>query len=581
MLKRDVLLGVVLAAPVVAHQATRGSVAGCVAALVTAVAATVSARRWPLAGWLVVMLATIVDGNFSFGIPVLSYLVGLRTERIRPVAVAFAAIAAGGTALNLGVLGVGPAEWFELAMFLLLLGVFPWLAGRYQAQRRRLESAGWERAARLESERRMVVLRERSHIAREMHDSLGHELALIALGAGALETSPDLPEEKRAAAARIRESAATATDQLREIIGVLREANEAAPLEPADEPVEDLAGRARAAGMEVTVERTGAGAPPTVERAACRVVRESLTNASRHAPGAPVAVGIRHTAAATTVTVVNAPAGSTQNGTAKNARQPATKNAGKTADKNAGHPATTSTENTATRSAGHTATPSAGHTTATTIGHAVFTSTGHTAATSIAHAAATSAGNTATTSAGHAAAGGAGHAAAGGAGHAAAGGAGHSAAGGTGIVGLRERVRLTGGTLTAGPTPDGGFRLEAVIPHRAAPAPEAAEMVHARRQVRRSLAAAIVTPAALAVVTSVAYYSFASGGSVLDEDAFARITLGTPRAELAAVLPSRQAWTRDPESSCEYYSDGSFPLAGAAYRLCFADGRLTRKDRLE
>ncbi|MEU8817791.1 histidine kinase [Actinoplanes sp. NPDC048796] len=484
MLERDVLLGVVLAAPVVAHQAARGSVAGCVAALVTAVAATVSARRWPLVGWLVVMLATIVDGNFSFGIPVLSYLVGLRTERIRPVAAAFAAIAAGGTALNLGVLGVGPADWFELTMFLLLLGVFPWLAGRYQAQRRRLESAGWERAARLESERRMVVLRERSHLAREMHDSLGHELALIALGAGALETSPDLPEEKRAAATRIRESAAAATDQLREIIGVLREANEAAPLEPADGRVEALADRARTAGIDVTVERTGAGAPPTVERTACRVVREALTNASRHAPGAPVTVGLRHAPAATTVTVVNAPTGNP---------------------------------------------PS--------------------------RAAAKSAGN-----AGNA------------------GGAG--GAGGAGIVGLRERVRLAGGTLTAGPSPDGGFRLEAVIPHRAAPAPEATEMVHARRQVRRSLAAAIVTPAALALVTSIAYYSFASGGSVLDEDIFERIAIGTPHAELAAVLPGRQAWTRDAESSCEYYSDGSFPLAGAAYRLCFTDGRLTRKDRL-
>lgn len=212
----DGLLGLVLAAPVVANQAMGGNVAGCVGGLVVSVAAAVCGRRWPLAGWLAVVLATIVDGNFSFGIPVHSYLVGLRTERVRPVAGTFLAVGAAGTAFNLEVLDVGPSEWFQLVMALLLLGVFPWLVGRYQAQRRRLVSAGWERAARLESERRMVVLRERSRIAQEMHDSLGHELSLIALGAGALETSPAVPEAQRAAATRIRESAATATDQLRE-----------------------------------------------------------------------------------------------------------------------------------------------------------------------------------------------------------------------------------------------------------------------------------------------------------------------------------------------------------------------------
>ncbi|MEV4344056.1 histidine kinase [Actinoplanes sp. NPDC049596] len=495
----DGLLGVILAAPVLANQAMRGNALGCAGALVASVAATVLARRWPLAGWLIVVLATVLDGNFAFGIPVLSYLVGLRTERIRPVAGAFAVVAAAGSAFNLAVLEVGPAEWFELAMFLLVLGVFPWLAGRYQAQRRRLVTAGWERAARLESERRMVVLRERARIAHEMHDSLGHELSLIALGAGALETSPDVPEPQRAAATRIRESAATATDQLREIIGVLRDETEAAPLDPVDAPVESLVDNAERAGMTVTMTRTGGEPPAAVERTAYRVVREALTNASRHATGTPVTVDLIHGPDRTTISVTNPPDPINQ----------------KHSEGGAG--------------------------------------------------------------AGGASAGGAG---AGKAGTGAAGGGGAAAPGsGTGLVGLRERVRLNGGTLTAGPGPDGGFRLEAEIPHQAAPAAPEAAATEMKRRVRRSLAAAVLTPAALALVTAVAYYPFAANGSVLDSDAFDRMTVGTPRAALD--LPGRQAWVRDREAGCEYYSDGNFPLADASYRLCFADGRLIRKDTLQ
>jgi signal transduction histidine kinase len=471
----DGLIGVALAAPVVSNQVTRGSVAGCLGALTATVGAVVVARRWPLLGWLIVVLGTLVDGNFVFAIPVLSYLAGLRTGRIWPVAAAFAGLAAAGTVLNLAVLGTGPAEWFELVLALLVLGIFPWLAGRYQAQRRRLVTAGWERAARLESERRMVVLRERSRIAREMHDSLGHELSLIALGAGALETSPVLPAEQRAAATRIRESAATATDQLREIIGVLRDEGEAAPLEPVDERVEALVDRAAKAGVPVTMTPTpDAPAPATVERTAYHVVRESLTNASRHAPGAPVVVDVVHEQHSTIVTVTN--------------------------------PATRAPD----------------------------------------------------------------------------------ARPGFGLVGLRERVRLSGGTLTAGPQDDGVFRLRAEIPHQPAPKPPeaATEMVQATRRVRRSLAAAVLTPAALALVAAFAYYPFAANGSVLAEDAFERMTIGTPRAELA--LPERQVWRRTTDglspapagATCELYSDGNFPLADAEYRLCFAGGRLVRKERL-
>jgi hypothetical protein len=154
-------------------------------------------------------------------------------------------------------------------------------------------------------------------------------------------------------------------------------------------------------------------------------------------------------------------------------------------------------------------------------------------------------------------------------------------------------MRLVGGTLTAEPTADGGFRTCAELPHRAGPGPEAeapaaTELRSARRRTRRSLAAAVLTPAVLAVVASIGYYSFAVSGTVLRGDTFDRISIGTARSDLTGVLPAGQVKQPTdglppvpPGARCEFYTDGNFPMADAAYRLCFAAGRLVTKDRLK
>jgi signal transduction histidine kinase len=197
-----------------------------------------------------------------------------------------------------------------------LFVVLPWLAGRFRRQQAELVVASQERVTRLEREQQLlaerVALEERARIAADMHDSLGHELALIALRAGGLELAAGMTDRNQQAAAELRASAVTATDRLRQTIGLLR-ASGTVPSKPADEPVEDLVGRARAAGMAVDLQHTahqpGAPAtmPPLVDRAVHRVVQESLTNAARHAPGADVLVRIERTVEAVTVTVHNTP----------------------------------------------------------------------------------------------------------------------------------------------------------------------------------------------------------------------------------------------------------------------------------
>ncbi|OUC92523.1 sensor histidine kinase, partial [Streptomyces swartbergensis] len=273
---------------------------------VLAVAAALS-RRLPLVAFALAAALSLAASTALFTVSygpalgVFALLLGLRAGRARPAALCFAAVGCAGTA-RIVLVGVDPAPgWLVMTGTLLFGCVFPWLGGRYWRQSRELAEAGWLRAARLEDEARFAEerarLRERARIAQDMHDSLGHELSLIALRAGALQVAPGLVGEHRTAAADLRAAAADATDRLHRIIGVLREDDdEPVPLAPAGETLEQLVARAAESGLPVRWEPAGQGpvAEPggVAERLLHRVVREALTNAARHAPGAAVTVTV-------------------------------------------------------------------------------------------------------------------------------------------------------------------------------------------------------------------------------------------------------------------------------------------------
>ncbi|MET7397759.1 histidine kinase [Dactylosporangium sp. NPDC005572] len=155
-----------------------------------------------------------------------------------------------------------------------------------------------ERTTRLEAEQQLRVeqarLTERARIAREMHDVLGHKISLLCLHAGALEVRSDArPEEIAIAAATIRTSAHEALEELRTVIRVLRDAPAGPePPQPGLPDLPRLVDSARAHGMTVGYEcRVPLDGPAAVlGRTAYRVVQEGLTNAGKHAPGAPVSV---------------------------------------------------------------------------------------------------------------------------------------------------------------------------------------------------------------------------------------------------------------------------------------------------
>jgi signal transduction histidine kinase len=162
-----------------------------------------------------------------------------------------------------------------------------------------------ERADRAEAEqgRRVAEARmlERRQIAREMHDVLAHRLSLLATFAGALEYRPDAsPEQLSRAAGVVRDGAHQALDELREVISLLRDDDppdgESSRPQPALADVPRLVEESRESGTEVLLRAAvdqPAEAPPTVARAAYRVVQEGLTNARKHAAGQPVRVALR------------------------------------------------------------------------------------------------------------------------------------------------------------------------------------------------------------------------------------------------------------------------------------------------
>ncbi|MEU1883118.1 histidine kinase [Streptosporangium sp. NPDC020072] len=485
---------------------------------------------------------------------VFAYLAGVRMDRAgQAVAALGGLLVLAGTVTPL----VSDAGAGFVAVSGAVLGaVVPWLAGRARRQYLLLAREGWERAEELERAQRLIAeqarARERTRIAGDMHDLLGHELGLVALRIGGLEVAPGLDERYRLAAGEARRAVTAASERLQEIVDMLHHDTGTAQ----EEGVPELVERARAAGMRVELRTVGegplpngsrpdgppSGGPPSggplsggslsggslpsamAERALRRVVQEGLTNSAKHAPGAPVIVTVEHLATETVVTVTTGPA-----------RRPQDR-----------------------------------------------------------------------------------------------------ASGGHGLEGLRERVRLCGGSLRAGPKNEGfgrfgepargaglgrgagrepgegagiepagepgeGFELSARLPHApgqiAEPGPVSVSATHlarARLRARRTRVTAVVTAVtAVTVVTLVvvAFMIYDAASSVLVPEDFQRLRPGQDQTAVARVLPGRSRIdgpvpgepARPRGADCRYYGTHANPFDAShreLFRLCFAGGRLVSKDFL-
>ncbi|MGW4482735.1 sensor histidine kinase [Amycolatopsis sp. NPDC004368] len=134
--------------------------------------------------------------------------------------------------------------------------------------------------------RHRLAEQERLQIAREVHDVVAHSLAMINVQAGvAAHVADRRPEQAKEALLNIKAASASALNDLRATLAVLRSGEDKAPA-PSLAQLGELLDHARAAGLEVRLRGEAGDVPAPVAGATYRILQESLTNVVRHADGA-------------------------------------------------------------------------------------------------------------------------------------------------------------------------------------------------------------------------------------------------------------------------------------------------------
>jgi signal transduction histidine kinase len=170
-----------------------------------------------------------------------------------------------------------------------------WFAGERTRLRHEQVAELRDRALRAEREaereRLLATATERARIARDLHDSAGHAVSVIAVRAGAarLRHRQD-PDRSLAALAAIEELARQTAGEIDQLVGTLREgvsANEDLAAPPGLASLDTLIAHHQAAGLEVTLDTSGVPRPlgAAADQAAYRILQEALTNAARHGTG--------------------------------------------------------------------------------------------------------------------------------------------------------------------------------------------------------------------------------------------------------------------------------------------------------
>lgn len=282
--------------------------------LVLAVSVLVARRRPVVAlvvmgvAWEVAFLAratvdsTVAAGLLAVGLVVVAFLAGRHAVDGERGAVALVLLAAGAATATVVTTSAGDAA-VAAASGIAAFAAVPWTVGRYRRQYTAMVEAGWARAEQLEREVEHTRDRERARLAAEMHDLVGHELARAALLVGALEVAPSLPADHREAARTARGAVTSAAERLADVVGLLR----AGDRDPAGsvEDVAEVVARARRSGLRVELTGDGIGGEtggggmgevdPVIAQTVHRVLTEAVTNAIKHAPGAPVEVDLSRT----------------------------------------------------------------------------------------------------------------------------------------------------------------------------------------------------------------------------------------------------------------------------------------------
>ncbi len=268
-------------------------------------------------------ITAIMSLRWNEGVTPLGTLVLLYSVAVyRPVTVSLAGL---GTVLGMfGVFAFVGAPFFDNPAGVLSTFVFcvPWGIGLSVRRQRLLREQALAKALEVEREvaaaQERAVFAERLRVARELHDIISHTLSVIAVQSGvARHLSQVQPERVEPALQAIETASRTALDDLRRMLGVLREApsrgldgaqHELAPAPTLDD-VEELVARHRDSygPVELSIHPAVNQMPASVLLTVYRIVQEALTNARKHAPQASVRISVAATAGDITVVVDNGP----------------------------------------------------------------------------------------------------------------------------------------------------------------------------------------------------------------------------------------------------------------------------------
>jgi signal transduction histidine kinase len=258
-------------------------------------------RRFPLGVFAVTAAANVLLAGLGYRIALMLsptaalYLLAASRERETPWTWRSAATIVGLLFTYLGVAAVAQGTFPGIELHTGLAWAAAWFAGERTRLRREQIAELGERVLRAEREaereRLLAAAEERARIARDLHDSAGHAISVIAVRAGAarLRRRQD-PDRSLLALEAIEELARKTVEEIDQIVGALREggaANEVVVAPPGLASLDTLIAQYQAAGLEVTFHASGARRPlgAAADQAAYRILQEALTNAARHGAG--------------------------------------------------------------------------------------------------------------------------------------------------------------------------------------------------------------------------------------------------------------------------------------------------------
>jgi signal transduction histidine kinase len=274
--------------------------------LVVSGAAVAVRRKWPVPVFVTTALASLVyygldfpDGPGWLGLFVALYTLAAYGDGRRSLVTAGVGTAVLTVGWLVAAADIEPRAAIGWVFFRIGVSVMSTTLGE-SVRSRRVIAADAEARAELaertrEEEARARVDAERLRIAREVHDTVAHAIAIINVQSGVTAHVLDKrPERAREALHTIEQTSSRALREMRTILGVLRDDSDGHVPHPGLGQIDELTTRARDAGLDITIEETSPAAPlpSAVDSAAYRILQESITNVIRHAGPARVTVAL-------------------------------------------------------------------------------------------------------------------------------------------------------------------------------------------------------------------------------------------------------------------------------------------------